>query len=91
VSGKRHISERTPAADGRTEFGHREIDKVHGSGRESVVSLGERLTGLVLIDKVPNLSAAARNQRLLRMIRSFEPAHGLSFETITRRQRNGVS
>jgi transposase, IS30 family len=83
VSGKRHISERTHAADSRSEFGHWEIDTVHGSGRESVVSLVERLTGLVLIGKVPNLSAAALNQRLLRMIRSFEHAHGLSFESIT--------
>jgi IS30 family transposase len=47
------------------------------------VSLVERLTGVVLIGKVPNLSAAALNQRLLRMIRSFKQAHGLSFETIT--------
>jgi IS30 family transposase len=83
VFGKRHISERTPAADSRGEFGHWEIDTVHGSGRDSVVSLVERLTGLVLIGKVPNLSATALNQRLLRMIRSFEQAHGLSFETIT--------
>jgi IS30 family transposase len=83
VSGKRHIAERPQAADSRAEFGHWEIDTVHGSGRESVVSLVDRLTGLVLIGKVPNLSAAALNQRLLRMIRSFEQAHGLSFETIT--------
>ena len=83
VGGKRHISERPAAATSRREFGHWEIDTVHGSGRDSVISLVERVTGLVLIGKVPNLSAAALNRRLLKMISSFEEKHGPSFDTIT--------
>lgn len=83
LAGKRHISERSPAANDRREFGHWEIDTVHGPGPDSVVSLVERLTGLVLIGKLPNHSAAALNKRLLRMIRSFERKYGRSFKTIT--------
>lgn len=67
----------------RREFGHWEIDTVHGSGRDSVVTIVERKTGLVLIGKLPNLSAVALNERVLQMIRGFERKHGPSFRTIT--------
>jgi transposase, IS30 family len=83
VTGKRHISERSVAANERREFGHWEIDTVHGSGRESIVTLVERRSGLVLIGKLPNLSAAALNKRVLQMIRRFERKHGSSFKTVT--------
>jgi transposase, IS30 family len=83
VAGKRHISERPAAANLRLEFGHWEIDTVHGSGREAVVTLVERRTGVVLIGKLPNLSAASLNHRVLQLIRRFEHQHGRSFETLT--------
>jgi len=83
VAGKRHISERPAAANERLEFGHWEIDTVHGSGRDSVVTIVERRSGLVLIGKLANLSAATLNHRLLQMIRRFERKHGHSFKTIT--------
>ncbi len=83
VASKRHISERPQAANERREFGHWEIDTVHGSGRESVITLVERLTGITLIGKLPNLSASALNKRLLRMIRRFDRKHGRSFLTVT--------
>lgn len=83
LAGKRHISERSAAANERREFGHWEIDTVHGSGRDSVVTIVERKTGLVLIGKLPNLSAAELNDRVLQMIRGFESQHGPSFRTIT--------
>jgi IS30 family transposase len=83
LAGKRHISERPSAANERREFGHWEIDTVHGSGRDSVVTIVERKTGLVLIGKLPNLSAVALNERVLQMIRGFERKHGPSFRTIT--------
>jgi IS30 family transposase len=83
LAGKRHISERPSAANERREFGHWEIDTVHGSGRDSVVTIVERKTGLVLIGKLPNLSALALNERVLQMIRGFERKHGPSFRTIT--------
>jgi IS30 family transposase len=83
VAAKRHISERPAAANDRSEFGHWEIDTVHGSGRDSVVTLVERATGLVLIGKLPNLTADALNVRLLKMVRRFEQRHGPSFTTVT--------
>ncbi len=83
LAGKRHISERPTAANERRQIGHWEIDTVHGSGRHSVVTIVERKTGLVLIGKLPNLSALALNERVLQMIRGFEHKHGPSFRTIT--------
>lgn len=83
LAGKRPIAERPAAANDRSEFGHWEIDTMHGSGRDSVVTLVERATGLVLIGKLPNLTAAALNDRVLKMIRRFEKQHGPSFMTIT--------
>lgn len=83
VAGKSHISDRPAAADQRRELGHWEIDTIHGSGRDAVVTIVERVTGLVLIGKLPNLTAAALNRRVLLMIRRFEQRHGRSFKTIT--------
>ena len=83
LAGKRHISERPQAANDRTEFGHWEIDTVHGSGRDAVVTLVERAAGVTLIGKLPNLTAAALNKRALRMIKRFERKHGRSFWTAT--------
>lgn len=83
VAGKRHITNRPEAANERTEFGHWEIDTIHGCDRNSVVSLVERFTGLTLIGKLPNLSAPELNKRLLRLIRRFERQHGRCFRTIT--------
>jgi IS30 family transposase len=83
VAGKKHISERPAAANERREFGHWEIDTIHGSGHESVVTLVDRLTGLVLIGKLANLSTAALNARVIQMIERFERKHGPSFKTVT--------
>jgi IS30 family transposase len=83
LAGKRPISERPAAANERLEFGHWEIDTIHGSGRDSVVTLVERLTGLVLIGKLPNLSTDALNTRVVQMIRRFEQKHPHSFKTVT--------
>jgi IS30 family transposase len=83
VEGKRHISERSLDANKRRQFGHWEIDTVHGSGRDSVVTVVERKTGVVLIGKIPNLTAGALNARLVKLIRSFENEHGPAFRTLT--------
>src|ERR1700687_1665344 len=64
LPGKRLISERPRAAEARRQVGHWEIDTVHGSGRDSVVTLVERVTGVVLIGKLPNLTTVALNRRL---------------------------
>jgi IS30 family transposase len=83
LAGKRHISERPRAVEARRQVGHWEIDTVHGSGRDSVVTLVERVTGVVLIGKLPNVTAGALNHRLLKLIRRFERKHGPIFRTMT--------
>lgn len=83
VAVKRHISERPEEANDRSVFGHWEIDTVHGSGRDSVVTLAERAAGVTLIGKVRNLTAAVLNRRLLRVMKRFEKKHGPSFLSFT--------
>ena len=83
LPGKRHISERPIEIEQRQEPGHWEIDTIHGAGRESVVTLVERATGVVLIGALGNLTAATLNKRVIAMIRKFEREHGASFRTIT--------
>lgn len=83
LEGKRHIAERSIGARTRRQFGHWEIDTVHGSGRDSVVTVVERKTGIVLIGKLPNLTVDALNNRLVKLIRTFERKHGPAFRTLT--------
>src|SRR5512140_2653124 len=83
VIGKRHISERPAAVETRRELGHWELDTVHGSGAcDAVVTVVERATGVVLIGKIPDLTAASLNKRLLRLMRRFDPNHEGLFKTI---------
>ena len=80
LPGKRHISERPPLVELRREFGHWEIDTVHGKlGTDCVVTLVERACGYVLIGKLPDYSMAALNERVLKFMRS----HPEWFKTIT--------
>ncbi len=80
LPGKRHISERPLAAELRQEFGHWEIDTVIGSTTQHcILTLVERLTGCVLIAKLPARNAAAVNHSLLQII--SEQPH--LFRTIT--------
>ena len=80
LPGKRHISERPTSVDLRQEFGHWEIDTVIGSAtQDCILTLVERLSGCVLIAKLPARNAAAINRRLLQII--SEQPH--LFRTIT--------
>ena len=80
LPGKRHISERPTAVDQRRELGHWEMDTVIGSAtNDCILTLVERLTGCVLIAKLPARNAAAVNRRLLQII--TEGPH--LFHTIT--------
>lgn len=83
LPGKRHISERPIEIELRQEPGHWEIDTIHGSGREAVVTLVDRAAGVTLIGALRNLTVAALNKRVIAMIRKFEREHGPSFKTIT--------
>src|SRR3989440_6888347 len=80
LPGKRHITERPLSVEQRREFGHWEMDTVIGSAfNHCILTLVERLTGCVLIAKLPARNAAAVNRRLLQMI--AEQPH--LFRTIT--------
>jgi len=80
VDGKRHISERPPIVESRTEIGHWEMDTVLGSAdNHCVVSLVERLSGAVLIGKLRRRNVAALNERVIELIE----AHPGLFKTIT--------
>jgi len=70
VAGKRHISERPAAAEGRTEVGHWEIDTVMGNehGKNSVVTLVERATGYTVMGKLARHCAADCVARCIELI-----------------------
>ena len=66
VDNKRHLSERPAVVESRSEVGHWEIDTVMGAtgDRNCIVTLVERATGVVLIGKLRNRTAAALNDRV---------------------------
>jgi IS30 family transposase len=80
LAGKRHISERPPAVELRRELGHWEMDTVSGAGtKHCVMTLVERVTGSVLIGKLPDHTAGALNRRAIQII-GEQPS---LFKTIT--------
>jgi IS30 family transposase len=68
LAGKRHISERPPAVETRTEIGHWEIDTVLGKGKPCIVTLVERSTGYILIGKMRARTVAELNRATLALI-----------------------
>ena len=83
LAGKRHIVERPAAVEKRRQVGHWEIDTIHGSGRDSVATFVERASGYTLIGKLPNVTAAAFNQRALKLLRRPKRGLRLIFRTFT--------
>lgn len=80
LAGKRHIDERPEAANDRTEFGHWEIDLMHGKGsKDCVVTLVERKTRYTLIGKLESKTKEQTNARTLKLITPIVP----TFKTIT--------
>lgn len=80
LAGKRHISERPPAAELRSEIGHWEIDTVIGKGdHHCLVTVVDRKTGYVVIGKLRARTKEHTNQRTVRLIRR----HPQRFKTIT--------
>jgi len=78
--GKRSIAERPAVVEQRREFGHWEMDTVIGAGdSHCIVTLVERVSGLVLIGKLTARSVAALNRRVIQLIRR----HPTWFKTIT--------
>ena len=83
LPGKRHIAERPLLVEKRRQIGHWEIDTIHGSGPDSVATLVERVSRYTLIGKLPNLSAAALNDRVLKLLRRPNRELRLIFRTCT--------
>jgi len=83
LAGKRHISDRPAAVEGRRQLGHWEIDTVHGTGRDSVATLVERVTSYTLIGKLSDLTARALNDRVLKLLRRPRRNLRLAFKTFT--------
>jgi IS30 family transposase len=83
VAGKRHITERPLVVEERRQVGHWEIDTVHGSGRDSIATLVERVSGYSLLGKLPNVTAAALNRRVLKLLRRSDRKLRLIFKTFT--------
>ena len=80
LAGKRPLAERPPAVEAREQVGHWEIDTVMGAGsKDCIVSLVERKSGLLLIGKLEDRTAASLNRRVIRLIRR----HDAAFETVT--------
>lgn len=80
LQGKRHISERPAAVEHRRELGHWEGDTVVGTGSQHcILSLVERVTGCVLIEKLEERTTEAVNQALIPLIER----HPTLFKTIS--------
>lgn len=70
LAGKRMIDQRPPEVEARQQIGHWEVDTVQGASTEKpcIVTLVERVTGLILIEKVPNRTSRAVDKALVRAI-----------------------
>jgi IS30 family transposase len=80
LAGKRMISERPAEVEARESVGHWEADTVAGAGaKDCVLTLVERKTGLVLIGKLADRTAAGLSRRAVSIIRR----HAGRFETVT--------
>jgi len=80
LAGKKLIAERPGAVELRQQIGHWEMDTVMGHGsQDCIVTLVERVTGMVLIGKLEDRTAEALTQRVVMLIRRY---HWL-FKTIT--------
>ena len=68
LAGKRHITERAACIEERSRIGDWEIDTVHGSGRDSIVTLVERRTGYLLVGKVSALTVEETNRATIELM-----------------------
>jgi len=70
LAGKRHISERPPEVEERTEPGHWEIDTIVGPdrGRHSIVTMVERTTGFLVMGKLERHTAGCCATKVVELI-----------------------
>lgn len=80
LAGKRPIDQRPETVNDRTEFGHWEIDLMHGKGsKDCIVTLVERKTRFTLIGKLEAKTKEQTNARTLKLIKPIAAA----FKSIT--------
>lgn len=80
LAGKRRIEDRPQAVDGRTEFGHWEIDTVLGRGsKDCIITVVERTSLPTVIGKLRARTKKELNTRLIKLIKR----HDGCFKTIT--------
>jgi IS30 family transposase len=80
LAGKRMISERPEEVETRSRVGHWEADTVAGAGgKDCVVTLVERKTGMVLVGKLADRTAEGLSRRVVSLMSSS----GARFETVT--------
>ncbi|MDN5934361.1 MAG: IS30 family transposase [Pseudonocardia sp.] len=100
LAGKRAITERPAAVEGRRQRGHWEIDTVQGAGdRHCVLSLVERRTGYLALGKLAAKSTAeatrataALLRRQPRRVRTVTADNGTEFhDYATIEQRTGAA
>ena len=71
LPGKRPVAERPAMADARRRIGDWEIDTMAGAGtKDCVLSLVERKTGLLLLGKLANRTAAAIRRRAIQLLQA---------------------
>lgn len=68
----RSITERPAIVAARQQIGHWEIDTVKGKGRACLVTAVERVTGYVVIGKLPACTEAEFTRRTLRLLRPHQ-------------------
>lgn len=74
LPGKRNISERPAAVEGRVELGHWEADTVMGKGKGCVLTLVERVSGYVLIGQLESRTADEVVSRACSLLAGFPAA-----------------
>ena len=103
LRGKRMIDERPAHVETRQQAGHWEIDTVKGAGWEKpcIVTLVERVSGYVLIGKLPNGTTVyfarphhpwerGSNENTNGLIRQYSPK-GVSMAGLTQRQCDAIA
>jgi len=79
LAGKRMIQERPDVVEQRMRIGDWEIDTVHGSGKASIVTLLERLSGFVLIAPISRVTKEETTNQTIRLLQK----HRSRLQTIT--------
>ena len=68
LAGKRRIEERPASVERRVQLGHWEIDTMMGRGKDCLLTLAERKSGYVLIDKLQARTSAEATRGALKLL-----------------------